>query len=777
MNAELQRSMGRITEPALLFPTLALLLLAVLWGTTLNLIGSEFTSAHRAAIASTQELTETYEAQMVRALREIDLTLKVVTAAAERLDPATVLPDLEARGLLPPNLLFTVAIVDADGNVAASTRDTVAQNVAGEDYFIAQREADAGLAVGLPIANPGSAESQLPFSRRMQAADGSFAGVAMLTVDAAYFVSGYEASKLGEHGVLGVLGLDGVFRARRSGELVTSGDRTDQATLLRAASTDAEGTEAQVFASPVDGVRRYTLARQLFDFPLAVVVGLSEAERMAPAERARRMQLLLAGLGSLIIIVVMSLLGRISWQLAQSRRRNVEEQVAHAERVEYLAYHDALTGLPNRSLFSKVLAQCIAEAQRYDRRLAVLFLDLDRFKHINDTLGHEAGDQLLQTVAERLRSALRESDTVARLGGDEFVVLLPSMDDEKFIAAVAQKILSAVARPFMLAGQEFRVTASVGISTFPRDGLDEQTLKKNADIAMYQAKAEGKNNFQFYSERLNTESLERLTLESSLRNALERDEFELHYQAKRDIRSNQITGMEALLRWQHPDLGVVAPMQFIPVADETGLIIAIGKWVLTTACRQNVEWQRKGMPKLVIAVNLTPRQFNDERLVDDVARILRDTGMEPRLLELEISEGMLMQNVERTLQTLTALKAVGVRIAIDDFGLGYSSLSELQNFPLDTVKIDRSFIRDVTGQAEDRALAEAIIAVGHSLSLTVVAQGVETREQADFLREHACDELQGFYFNRPVPATGFAEQVESQRLANVLALPPLRNRA
>jgi diguanylate cyclase (GGDEF)-like protein len=413
-------------------------------------------------------------------------------------------------------------------------------------------------------------------------------------------------------------------------------------------------------------------------------------------------------------------------------------------------------------MFSKLLSQCIDESRRHDKQLAVAFLDLDRFKQINDTLGHDAGDQLLREVATRIKACVRASDTVARLGGDEFVVLLPAMGDGKYAATVAQKILAVIARPFTLIGHEFRITTSIGISTFPQDGLDEQTLTKNADIAMYQAKEEGKNNFQFYSEKLNAHSLERLTLESSLRHALERKEFALHYQAKRDIVSGRITGMEALLRWQHPDLGTVAPMQFIPVAEETGLIVPIGKWVLKTACSQNVAWQNQGLPRLSIAVNLTARQFTEEHLLEDVSAILKTTGMDPHLLELEITEGMLIRDVADTRRILTGLKALGVRIAIDDFGTGYTSLATLQRFPLDTIKIDRSLIRDIAGTAEDTGLADAIIAMGKSLSLTVVAQGVETRDQAEFLRTHACDELQGFYFKRPLPADQFTKLLLAQ---------------
>jgi diguanylate cyclase (GGDEF)-like protein/PAS domain S-box-containing protein len=449
---------------------------------------------------------------------------------------------------------------------------------------------------------------------------------------------------------------------------------------------------------------------------------------------------------------------------AETRRANemTERAVEHAERIEYLAYHDALTGLPNRSLFGKLLSQSISEATRHDRKLAVAYLDLDRFKQINDTLGHDAGDQLLQEVAARLKTCVRNSDTIARLGGDEFVVLLHDLVEGKCASAVAQKILTAISMPFTLIGQEFRVTTSIGISLYPQDGLDEQTLTKHADIAMYQAKEEGKNNYQFYCETQNAHSLERLTLESALRHAIECNEFRLHYQAKRDIGTGRITGMEALLRWEHPDLGIVAPMKFIPVAEETGLIMLIGKWVLTTACAQNVVWQQQGLPPLSIAVNLTERQFFDEHLLRDVKAILASTGMAPQLLELEINESLLIHEVEEALRILIELKALGIRIAIDDFGIGYTSLATLQRFPLDTIKIGRSCIRDITSATQDTGLADAIIAMGKSLSLTVVAQCVETREQAEFLNKHACDELQGFYFKRPLPADQFTKLLLAQ---------------
>ncbi|WP_231286509.1 MULTISPECIES: putative bifunctional diguanylate cyclase/phosphodiesterase [Pseudomonas] len=735
-----------------------MLLLVVLWSATLYLINVEQTRAQRNAAALSLEISATYEAQMLRALREIDQTLKLVKYAYEAEGERNPLPGLKERALLPPALLFDVSVVDGNARLVASTRVNDSRQSDTADELRTLRHNDT-LLISRPWKDSLSGEWRVRFSRRLNAADGTLSGMARVEVDAAYFVSSYDASKLGAQGVLGMLGTDGVFRVRRTGETVLAGDAVDYGALV----PDTEDTQALLLTNRWDGVRRYTSARQLYDFPLAVIVGLSEEEQLVAVTRQAHAYLRRAAGASLLLICLVGLLSRMSWQLAQSRLQAAEAKVAHAERVEYLAYHDGLTALPNRSLFSKLLIQNIREASRYKRQMAVLFLDLDRFKLINDTLGHDAGDQLLQEVANRLKTCLRESDLVARLGGDEFVILLPQLSDEKFVATTAQKILGAIARPFNLQGQEFRVTASIGISLYPRDGLDEQTLKKNADIAMYQAKQQGKNTFQFYSERLNAESLERQTLEIGLRHALERDEFRLHYQAKRDIRSGQITGMEALLRWEHPDLGLVAPMQFIPVAEETGLIVPIGKWVLRTACLQNVAWQQLGLPHLCMAVNLTARQFVDEHLLTDLAMILAETGMNASLLELEIAESLLMQDVRNALQVLTGLKKLNIRIAIDDFGIGYSSLSALQQFPLDSIKIDRSFIRDVSSVSEDRALTEAIISMGRSLSLTVVAQGVETKEQADFLRDNACDEFQGFYFNKPVPADQFEVLLQAQK--------------
>jgi diguanylate cyclase (GGDEF)-like protein len=749
---------SRLTEPHILFPGIAIVVLGVIWGGTFNLIRVERANAARATAAATLELLDTYEAQIVRALREIDQTLKFVKYVYETRGPRATLSDLKDRGLLPPDLLFVVSVVNPDGVVVASTRPAVAPSPAGPSFK--QSLLKDELWIDRPRKLTVSGEWSLQFGRALHAANGSPAGAVLIAVDASYFVSGYDPSILGKEGVLALLGTDGVFRARRTGDHVTAGAAIDYASAVP--DGDQGDPAVSLAVNSWDSIRRYTAAQQLYEFPLAVIVGLSEEERLTAERRDAQVYLLRAGIGSALVVLLSTILGRMSWKLARGRARENEAHLTHARRVEYLAYHDGLTALPNRSLFNKLLSQAISQARRYHRQLAVAFIDLDRFKQINDTLGHEAGDELLKEVANRLKACVRDSDTVARLGGDEFVVLLTELGDAQYAATVAQKIITSVAKPFNLLGQEFRVTASIGISTYPKDGLDEQTLTKNADIAMYQAKGDGKNNFQFYSEQLNANSLERLTLESSLRHALERNEFRLYYQAKRDIATGQITGMEALLRWQHPDLGIVAPMQFIPVAEETGLIIPIGRWVLQIACLQNVAWQKQGLPPLKIAVNLTARQFFDEHLLRDIAVVLKSTGMQASLLELEIHESLLIQDIEKTLRILTDLKSMGIKIAIDDFGTGYSSLATLQSFPLDTIKIDRSHIRDIAARGGDSNLTEAIIAMGKSLSLTVVAQGVETKEQADFLRQHACDEFQGFYFNKPMSADQFTELLQAQ---------------
>ena len=436
--------------------------------------------------------------------------------------------------------------------------------------------------------------------------------------------------------------------------------------------------------------------------------------------------------------------------------RDVTAEVQAQERVHHLATHDGLTGLPNRAHFSQLLNRQVQSARRYEGKFALMFIDLDRFKAINDTFGHEAGDTLLVEMASRFSGSVRASDVVARLGGDEFVVLVQKAGDIDQVRTLAHKVLSAAIKPVSIAGHECRVTASVGICMFPQDAQDEQALLKNADIAMYRAKAQGKNNVQFFSEEVDSRSLERMALESGLRQALLHDEFFLHYQAKLDLKTGAVSGVEALLRWQHPELGTVLPLQFMALAEETGLIVPIGKWVLKAACDQNVAWQRQGLPPVCVAVNIAARQFTDE-LPGDVATALQASGMEPHLLELELNEGTLMASAVRSVRLLGELRRIGVRIAIDDFGTGYSSLAQINRFPIDTLKVDRSVIREIDGNQRDGSVAQAVIAMAKTLSLTVVASGVETAEQQAYLSEQACDEIQGYHFSKPVLPDALAD--------------------
>ena len=446
---------------------------------------------------------------------------------------------------------------------------------------------------------------------------------------------------------------------------------------------------------------------------------------------------------------------------------DVTDREKAEERAQFLATHDDLTGLPNRWMFAEAVNDAVKAGHRYGHLFAVIFMDLDRFKNINDTLGHAAGDVLLIETAKRLKECVRKSDVIARIGGDEFVILLREISDQSQVARIAQKILTAVVRPLAIHGHECRITGSIGISMFPTDALDEETLIKNADAAMYVAKEEGRNGFRFHFQDITTQSIERLTLEASLRGALERDELLLHYQPKQDLGDGGITGVEALLRWRHPDLGLLPPGRFIALAEESGLIVPIGKWVIQTACAQNVAWQRQGLPALPIAVNLSPRQFGDPALLSDIEAALKKSGMAPELLELEITESMVMQNVERAMRVLKAIKGLGVMLAIDDFGTGYSSMSLLKKFPIDVLKIDRSFVREITSNSEDKAIADAIIALGRALDLTIVAEGVETLEQENFLRAHHCDQVQGYLISKPVPADEFAAFMADRMLAEL----------
>lgn len=436
---------------------------------------------------------------------------------------------------------------------------------------------------------------------------------------------------------------------------------------------------------------------------------------------------------------------------------DISKMKATEQRLVRMAHYDPLTGLSNRVLFRDRVRQALRRADRTRTGVAVMYLDLDGFKTVNDTLGHPVGDELLVAVGERLKACVRKSDTVARLGGDEFTLLLADFADVRSIEFLARKVVERVSDPFAVAGRRIFVSASIGIALYPDDGGDADDLLQNADTAMYHVKERGKNGFQYFSREMNLKALDRLELETALREALDRQEFLLYYQPQVDLHTGRVCGSEALIRWKHPNRGLVSPVRFIGLAEETGLIKPLGEWVIRNACEQTRAWLAQGLPPLRVAVNMSGRQISGYETVQTIARILEETDMNPNLLDLEVTESTLMQDQEEAVEILKALKRFGVQVSIDDFGTGYSSLSHLKRFPVDKLKIDQSFVRGVTTDPDDEAIVKAIIAVGHSLKLKVIAEGVETKEHLDFLRIQGCDQIQGYYVSGPIPANTFAQ--------------------
>ena len=870
--------LGRGLETHISLPLFALLLVAALWTAALHMIGAEERAAHGAAREATRELVDTYEAQMARSLSGIDQTLRVLQYAVETNGPGGALAAMSAKGLLPPGLVFQVAIVGADGRVLASNpHSRPGGDVSRAPWFTWHRERNS--AAPYVSATVGRREPHVVFSRRISSVDGRFAGVATVAVDPAFFTSSYEHSRLGERGLLGVAGSDGIVRAVRVGEQVSWGQHL------------AVGKDEDIVLSRdgIDRELRYTGTRALAGFPLVAVVGLSEAEQMAEFRAERRAWLLGAGAGTALLLLVVTLVSAWSWQLAKARRRErlaqetyaaaseasldaffvlrtifgadggvmdflvettntraeqltglpkermqgkrmsvllpthmglgifddlsavatdgvareaewlahmipVEDRWLHRQvvpveggvvaivrditerklaeqRIRHLAHHDDLTGLPNRSLLRDRLGQAIRDAERKGGAVGLAFIDLDGFKLVNDGLGHNAGDELLKVVGTRMGQCLRRNDTLARFGGDEFVILLPDISgDPLAITPLLEKVRQAVTEPVEVEGQEVQVSCSMGVVLYPRDGEDANTLMMNADAAMYRAK-EHKDSFQFYASEMNASVEEKLVLLEGLRAALDecvdagadpncRDDacqFQLLYQPKVDLRSGRVFGVEALIRWKHPEQGMISPLRFIGLAEESGLIVPLGEWVVRTACAQGVAWRAAGLPPLSISVNVSARQFEEKRLVERIAGALRDSGLPPDALEVEVTESSIMRDLGRAVDKMRELKAMGVSLSIDDFGTGYSSLSALKSFPISRLKIDKSFVSDLADSLDDQAIAMAVISLGHKLNLRVIAEGVETAQQRDFLRANDCDEMQGYLFSRPVPPERIAE--------------------
>ena len=877
--------LGKGLETHIALPVFALLLVAAMWLLALRLIDSEHDAAAVAARTATQERLDTYEAQMARSLNGIDQTLKVLKYAVETKGTQGAIPALREQGLLPPGLVFVVAVTDRGGRIVASnpenSADEGALDVSNAAYFLYHRDNDEGEPfVSATVADAAKAEPHLHFTRRINDANGRFAGIAIVEVEPAYFTSAYEPARDGGHGMLGLAGLDGVMRALRIGENISWGQRIEL-------GHSAPGTITLGHGLP-DGVARYTGIQRLHGFPLAIVVGLAEDEQFAPYAAARRTWLLAAAGATALLLLVVATISLWSWQLAKARRRAQRAQETYAaasegsldafcvfrtvrdargqvadfeieatnsaaeaifglpgvelqgrrlcellphyrangifddmaqvvhtgqareaewqasavaavgrwlhrqvvpveggivaivrditdrklaeERIFHMAHHDELTGLPNRNLMHDRIDQAIRNAERAGSGVALAFVDLDGFKLVNDGLGHKAGDELLKVVSRRMGACLRRNDTLARFGGDEFVILLPDQaHDPLALSPLLEKIRVAVTEPVQVAGQAVQVSCSMGVVMYPRDGADASALLMNADAAMYRAKDLGSNNFQFYAREMNASVEEKLMLLDGLRHAVQEtvdgdgdtgNRFHLLYQPKVDLKTGRIFGVEALIRWHHPEHGVVSPQRFIGLAEESGLIVQIGEWVVRTACQQAQTWRACGLPPITVSVNVSARQFEESRLVERVAAALQDSGLPPELLELEVTESLIMRDLQKAVGKMRELKAMGVSLSVDDFGTGYSSLSALKSFPISRLKIDKSFVSELAENADDQAIAMAVISLGHKLNLKVIAEGVETEQQCAFLRANECDEMQGYLFSKPVTAAEIEDMVE-----------------
>ncbi|MGV7207276.1 EAL domain-containing protein [Oxalobacteraceae bacterium A2-2] len=877
----LRRWLRRGIDTHVSAPLFSLLLLGAIWGLTWHMIENDRATAQEAAADSLRELLDTYEAQVARGLAGIDQNLKVLKYAVELKGALGALPELQREGLLPPGVVFVVSIVDREGRTVASNPAALPLSVADQDYFKFHRNHDSGATyVSQARRDQANLEWHLHFTRRLNDARGQFAGIVIVEADPAYFTSSYEHGRLGEQGLLAVVGADGVARSLRVGDKVSFGQ------------SERSRPGAGVEASGWDYVRRYGASRELYGSGLRIEVGLAESEQMAGFERQRRARLWEASFASIGLVLLAGLVWLWAWQGARNRRRvrraqenyaaaseasmdaffmlrevrdgqdrivdfivvaansraermtgyskqelqgmallhllpearangvfdllvrgsraggvheaewdhyahrtgkrwlhqqvvrvedgvvaivrDITERKLAEERMLHMARHDTLTGLPNRSLIADRLSQAILQAQRSGGAVLVAFIDLDGFKLVNDGLGHNAGDELLKVVAGRMDGCVRGADTVGRFGGDEFVLVLPEQPDGA-AATVIERIRQAVLKPIQLGGQEVQVSCSIGVAVYPRDGADTDTLLMNADSAMYRAKETGKNNCQFYTQEMNASLEEKLALLDGLRCALAQGQFRVVYQPKVELRTGHMFGAEALVRWQHPQHGMVGPDRFIPLAEESGMIVALGEWVLRSACLQARAWQEAGLPPLRVSVNVSARQFEDAQLVQRVAAALAHSGLEPRWLELEVTESLIMRDMQKSVARMAQLKDMGVSLSIDDFGTGYSSLSALKSFPISTLKIDKSFVRDLATNADDQAIASAIIALAHRLHLRVIAEGVETEQQRGFLHDNGCDEMQGYLFSRPLPPEALgqllARQVAGAPMMKVLAPP------
>ncbi len=728
----------------------ATLLLTGMWAAIWVQVEHERSAAIETAVNRNQNLAVAFEQYVTRTIQGADLLTRTMKAQIERAGAEAALHQAVADGLVNTNLYYGVQILDQNGFLLAGTvhQTTPGLNYGDREHFRVHRLiADLGVYIGKPIPLRLSEGTVIPITRRINLPDGSFGGVVIVMVKPSRFTEFYKDVSMEGDDFIALVGLDRITRVRRTGSTETFGDDLSKSSVF--ANQSQKASDNVLTRGYKDGEMRYISYRTLTDYPLMAAVGISQKEVMADVQARAQTLILLSAAVSLAIIGITALL-----VMALRRKDLAVMQLQMTERqLTTLALRDPLTKLPNRIHLEQRGEDLIEASKMSGRPMACLFIDLDNFKYHNDAHGHAVGDLVLQAVADEVQKLVRARDLLARLGGDEFVVLLCDLDDARQESAcVAERILDRFANAMQVGGQDMTISVSIGISLFPENGLTLSELLRHADEAMYSSKERGRARYNFFSIDMRRQNGEKLQMESAMRRAIRNHEFELYYQPQINLRTGQPVGVEALLRWHNPEMGPIPTDQFIPIAEESGLIIPIGQWVLETACRQMRLWHASGLSDLQLSVNFSALQFKQPDLIETVSDVLLETGLNPRSLELELTESMLLGSRDVIRGKLERLKQLGVSLALDDFGTGYSNLQYLKKYPLDTLKIDRSFIADLPHDADGEAIAGAIISMAHSLDLRVIAEGIETQAQADSVIRKGCTLAQGYLYARPMSA-------------------------
>jgi diguanylate cyclase (GGDEF)-like protein len=720
-----------------------LLLLVGLWVGINIYLQNERRAAIHAASTDMENLVRGYEQYTLRTLRHYDEITRFLKFEYESSAGLIGLRYLVEQGLLSSDAFILASIANEKGEVITTTYQGPIDRVSIRDreHFKVHVAADSHLMfISKPVVGRVSRQETLQLSRRLNHADGTFAGVVVVSGKPSFFTDFYNKADFGKDGMVSLLGTDGSYRAIRIGESTKSKVTVNFPDTLALFSA-AHKSETPAVVSAIDAIPRLSAYRQLQDYPLMVSVGISIPEVLKDVNLAAATYYRWAIAASCFILGFLALTTLLAVKL-----KTRQAQLA------YLAGHDPLTQLPNRLLFLQTLQHEISGFQKNNCGTGVLFIDLDNFKIVNDSLGHEMGDMLLRAVADRLQASVRITDSVFRLGGDEFIVILKNFINDELAVVASKRILAGLEQPFFIEGRRLSIGASVGVSRHPMDGNSPSKLLQHADIAMYQAKVQEKGTYRFFSARLSSEVADRLALEQSIQEGIARQEFFLVYQPKIDLTSERIIGFEALLRWQHPSKGIVLPGEFIPAAEATGLILPLGRLALGMACEQMQEWQKAGLGWIPVAVNVSAQQFKRGQLVDEIVTALEKHGVPPVALEVELTESLVMDDPGAAASMLLALKAIGIKVSIDDFGTGHSSLASLMRFSVDCLKIDRSFIQNSQEQTHSADIVRTVIALAKSFNLQVIAEGVETSAQRDMLKALSCDMAQGYFYSMPVVA-------------------------